>query len=203
VGRVEGISLPFEGPIENYVADFQSRLKNQTNDVGIACQFTNVGNFQFSAECPYRIEVDITKPETRVRVPVVITGRNFSNVFPSSFAARDDRISVLVNGTEINIENLTGQFLSVDTISIYYKGKIESVSSKLELPPRSSKDIALSGYSQTLARAVVKNLTREVAKSESVKFGVALKYRVIDTNIEKTLFREKTYPLADIVESKL
>lgn len=123
-------------------------------------------------------------------IPVVYTVKKQKafkvDYFPS---LEDDKIKLSSNGYNINATNKTNSFLHIKTLSIYVGDDIETRKHlSVEVPPRAVVSVARNNdFSMTQKRLVLNSVTkRDVQRKMNI--GAALKYVVVDTNKEKTLF---------------
>jgi hypothetical protein len=123
-------------------------------------------------------------------IPVTYTVENKKTFKVDYFPAIEDQvISLYSDGYQIKATNKTDYFLDVKTLSMYVGNDIETQNNlKIEIPPRAVITVAkLKSFYRTQDRLVLKNVTkRDVQKELSV--GSAIKYVVVDTDNEKTLF---------------
>ncbi|QUM77203.1 hypothetical protein HWV00_13710 [Moritella sp. 24] len=123
-------------------------------------------------------------------IPVTYTVENKREFKVNYFPAIEDKvISLYSDGYQIIATNKTDSFLDIKTLSMYVGNKIETQSNlKIEIPPRARITVAqLHSFNRTQDRLVLKNvIKRDVQKNISV--GSAIKYVIVDTDSEKTLF---------------
>ena len=105
-------------------------------------------------------------------------------------AVSDSSVKIYFKNDQYYAENKTNSYVMLDSISIYFKHNIETIEGlKKQLPPFSDSEI-ISGrrFNKTKNLRVFKNTTKVELKIP-VKAGIAVKYRVIDTNKERTLHK--------------
>ncbi len=135
---------------------------------------------------------------------VTILSKKFSNIYPK-YTNEDKSLRIDFDGTEVWLVNKTNNYLQVKSISVYYNGKISDLKlgeSALELPPQSTKKEPI--LIDTLASDEVKaqalyQITKDSVMNRNILFGFAIKYMVVEQNIDKTLFNQKKYNLYDVI----
>lgn len=105
---------------------------------------------------------------------------------------QDHKISLYSDGQNIKASNKTDSFLNIKTLSMYVGDNIETLQDlNIEIPPRA---VVIVANMQDFHLLELKNVTKlDVQKKLAV--GVAIKYVVIDTHKEKTLFKLNNIPL--------
>ncbi|MDX1303437.1 hypothetical protein [Photobacterium sp.] len=110
------------------------------------------------------------------------------------FPALKDRNISLVSkdNSEIVVVNNTNSFVKVDALSFYVGEDIETKNNlSINIPPQAKKHIGLmSDYRLTTKRLTMNNVVASDLK-RSIKIGAAMKYVVVDTDKEKTLYDVK------------
>ncbi len=102
------------------------------------------------------------------------------------------------------IKNKTTSYVKVSSVTLYYQNEVLNVSNlNLELPPKSLKeDVYISGIGfDSLSDKVrkFKKVNKNNVNFFAFSFGLAVKYNIVATNIEKTLYKANTYSLATIL----
>lgn len=106
---------------------------------------------------------------------------------------KDKNISLVSNDLYgIEAVNNTNSFIKVDALSFYVGDDIETNNNlSIEIPPQAKKRISsMYDFKKTSDRLTMKNVVASDLQ-RSIKIGAALKYRVIDTDKEKTLYDVK------------
>jgi hypothetical protein len=103
------------------------------------------------------------------------------------------------NSGQIEIINNTNSFITLSSLSFYFGKNIETLSNLgLELPPGAvSQKLNMNEFKtysndRTLYSIVKKDLNKKIA------IGVATKYKIIDTNVEKTIYIKNNYKYSDL-----
>ncbi|PMG64884.1 hypothetical protein [Vibrio lentus] len=94
-----------------------------------------------------------------------------------------------VNG-KLTINNKTGKYLRIDSVSMYVGNDIETRTNlNIEVPPEAISTIAnLSMFTDSERRRKLHHVDKTSLKHQ-IKLGAAIKYRIADTNVEKTLYK--------------
>lgn len=114
---------------------------------------------------------------------------NVSNAHVSAVSDKSGRIT---------LTNLTNSFLTIDSLSLYIGQDIETLSNlNVQLPPKGvNQSLTLTKYSNfqmtNLANVTKSHLAR------SVNVGLAMKYKVVDSNLENTLYKTNSVKIQDL-----
>ena len=108
----------------------------------------------------------------------------------------------------MNILNKTHKYVTVNSITVYYNSEVKNVifDSVIELPPDTFKDIPMSNF---LSNANIKkvasflNVDKKAALSTYLNFGLGIKYRVVDQNMDKSLYKTNKYNLYNVLKVNL
>lgn len=162
--------------------------------IGFQCRDT--GTFRVDYQCPPDIQVGTGGAETIVPLRI-LAKREVQIGFPIVIGA-DKAIAVKVGPAGVELTNKTSQFIRVDTLSLYWGGKVSTLSDiKLELAPHTSTEAPLSlsrfNYRFLLDHQPMKisEVIAKDLKQMSIKAGVAVKYVLVDTSVAKTFFTER------------
>jgi len=207
-------SLPF---IDRYLANFGRNADSliaemlgayavQTEklrkDWALPKQFT----FSCSYNDSYHVTIDCPSPKTyndqpiRVIVPVTVHSKKEYQLFFPRMSKTDENVKVTVSEEGVVAENLTNAFLTVDVISLYWNGRISTKPDvKIELPPHgvmrspyALREFDLK-YLEGAQPFVLRDVTRKKLADTHASAGFAMKYRIIDQNITKTVYIEKPF----------
>jgi len=148
-----------------------------------------------------------THPE--IDIPITINTCDVINPYPSNFIAKDKNILIKVmslnkNGIRLLAENKTISYIKILSATLYYRDKVLDISNlDIELPPKSlKKDVYIPAIGfDSLAGKVneFKKINKNKLKFLTLSFGLAIKYNIVATNIEKTLYKTNMYSLASIL----
>ncbi|WP_282066165.1 hypothetical protein [Vibrio rotiferianus] len=102
----------------------------------------------------------------------------------------DKTVVVKAENGKLTISNKTGKYLKVDSVSMYVGNDIETRTNlNVEVPPEAVSTIAdLGRFPDSERRRTLYNVDQTSLK-HSIKLGAAVKYRIADTNVEKTLYK--------------
>ncbi len=165
----------------------------------VKCQNGMLNGFNYQFDCKDRIDAGMFTDSYLAKVKIY--SKKFTKCIPDYYFS-DKNISGNINRHQFNIENNTEFFVTVESLSIYYRDTIfTSKDVFLELPPNSQKNnLYLSFFEELLNFAQFSNLIKDDAENTFVNFGVAIKYKIINENIEKTLFQNKKFRLIDLLQ---
>ena len=102
----------------------------------------------------------------------------------------DKTVVVKAENGKLTITNKTGKYLKIDSVSMYVNNDIETRTNlNVEVPPEAVSTIAyLVRFPDSERRRTLYNVDQTSLK-HSMKLGAAVKYRIADTNVEKTLYK--------------
>lgn len=115
------------------------------------------------------------------------------------FNASNAHISAVSDKSgRITLTNLTNSFLTVDSLSLYVGQDIQTLSNlNVQLPPRGvNRSLSLTKYSNFKTTNLVN--VKKADLEHSVNLGLAMKYKVVDTNLENTLYKTGNVKLLDL-----
>jgi len=170
------------------------------SSVNVSCKNWMVKDVQYRLRCP----VKISSASSEVDIDVIVDSLDYDFVLPSDMKAEDETFLIKLDGFSFYLENKTKSYVTVDSISFYHNGEVSS-SIKLghEMAPysHSPKNRKFGIFSLGASERTMRfeKVTKKRSLSTYVNYGVALKYRVIDTDKEKTLLTNKKYQLATIL----
>ena len=96
--------------------------------------------------------------------------------------------------------------MTIDSISAYYNSKINTISWGWHLPPDSYKEIPASDLlhdSEFRKLATFTEINKSKAAEINISFGLALKYKIGDNNIENSLYKLNKYNLSKLLKASL
>ena len=148
-------------------------------------------------------------PPQKINIPIIVDSCDLSNPYPSNFLVKDENLLVKVMSLDwerikLLIENKTTSYVKILSITLYYHDKVLNVSNlNIEVPPQSLKeDVYIPTIGFDLFPEKVKEfkkITKDNLNSHIFTFGLAVKYNIVATNVEKTLYKVNTYNLATIL----
>ena len=169
--------------------------EKEVSEFHVTCKHSSEKSFNFTIQCPTLISKSIT--ETGIKkysVKVVIHSRNFERIIPTEFKGEDQYLSASITSGSVIVKNLSNNFINLNSFSVYYKDKVATLSSlKADLPPLSEYRISLRKFLNQLPNISRKKYSSKMAAKEKIDFGFATKYKIIDLNKEKTLFKKDVF----------
>jgi len=145
----------------------------------------------------------------QLNIPVIINSCDLINPYPSNFVVKDKNLSIKVlsldrTGMKLLIKNMTTSYVKISSVTLYYNNKVLNVDNlNIELPPQSLKEnVYIPGigfYFLPFQVKEFKRISKDNLNFHVFTFGLAVKYNIVVTNIEKTLYKVNTYNLATIL----
>ncbi len=196
VFSIDGQNDPYSSLENNINKHVDTQKKYFTYNV--YCKSGSHNGFNYTMSCEKNIGIEDAYEKHVANV--TIHNKDISHVIPT-YTFSDEQISARFESNQLNIENKTNSFLSIDSISIYLNKEIFTDKNlDIELPPNSIDDnVVLSSIIKAMKKIDYSGMNKTMAKSKKIDFGIAVKYRVVDTNKEKTLYKKKSFTLLDVV----
>lgn len=177
-----------------------SELSKKTSNLLVSCRNNALREVKYTLKCPQTV----LSSENSFNIQAVVHSIDYKKVIPTEFTAEDNTLELNMKSGSINVINKTDSFVSIDSLSFYHNGKIAS-QYKLgsELPPESEKDIIrINSLPVDWEHISFTDVTKGSANSKKIEYGFAVKYKIVDTNREKTLLKKSTYKLLDLIASR-
>jgi hypothetical protein len=191
--KLPGWEAQYEGELAKLSAELQ--LPHQEN--------YTVDNFAIEVKAPFTVSVG---PETgSVVAAYTIKSLDCSNVFPQ-YSNGDGNVEVRLNGETLRISNKTQKYVTISALTAYYNSEVSNYSADLELPPETFKDVAAStvlGGNGIKREASYNDVDKAKAANTDFTFGLAVKYRIVDTNLEKSFYKTYKYNLGKVLKASL
>lgn len=108
---------------------------------------------------------------------------------------------ITLDKESLRIINKTSSFLIVDSISLYVDNEVRNIENlKMEIPPESyiKQPFPLSRFSGFSSLINLKNVDENMLQA-TVTYGLAVKYRHIDTDRPNTLYKKTTEKISNIL----
>ncbi len=146
---------------------------------------TNYKRYQFSYVDKNKKSWDIEHLPKKYTLKINKVSFNF---MPKEINTADYNIAVSIDtsssGNNVTIHNGLKKFITINTISVYYNGQIESQEIHLKIPP--------FGIFKTSFNVNNSNKYIDLkSKNQKVEVGTAIEYTIIDTGAKKSLFETK------------
>lgn len=146
---------------------------------------TNYKRYQFSYVDKNKKSWDIEHLPKKYTLKINKVSFNF---MPKEINTADYNIAVSIDtsssGNNVTIHNGLKKFITINTISVYYNGQIESQEIHLKIPPL--------GIFKTSFHVNNSNKYIDLkSKNQKVEVGTAIEYTIIDTGAKKSLFETK------------
>ncbi|WP_333653865.1 hypothetical protein [Dissulfurispira sp.] len=208
----QAIEIAFNPSVESYktvfnelLKSYEDRLKSITSNYQM--HFRNSQKIgDYTVEIVATSNIPYKKDETQ-NIPVIFTirSKDFKNIYPK-YINEDNALRIEFDGKKINFVNKTDNFIQVKSISVYYNAEISNFNlgdKAIELPPQAStKDpllIDIYTTAEIKKMANYANAIKGIAVTQNLSFGFAIKYRLIEQNIDKTLYKQNKYNLYDVL----
>ena len=176
-----------------------------SSSILVNCSSHETNGFTVEMVCPDYFKVINGKVVGEITVNIL--NRNFNRVFVKNYNTGDDNLRLIFDDELIGLSNNTDKFLSIDSIAVYYLDNVaKNKNLDIELSPRSQlmpdDKLKLRTFLIKWNSLTYNNMTKSKAKETDFKFGFAIKYRIIDSGVEKTIFSTDTFKLIDLIASK-
>lgn len=195
------IDLTSNNPLGSARADIEAKkaelLQNRTYRVNCPANFSQ-GEFRGKISCSEVTEVNGSlTPQILVELDSIDAGLRFP-----SFEGNDKNISVQVADGAMVIGNLTKQYVELQSIAVYGGNDIQENPINRSLAPmvENREPMRLRALSnERIIQLFTLNGMRKKDLERKVKFAIAVKYRIGDSENFRTYYGERNVLLADLV----
>lgn len=184
----------------------QSELRRQTDAYVIDCSARSHAGYQFRLHCP---ETLARNAEGVILLPVEIEilSRDFERLFPE-FAADNGEITAAVSGDKLMLGNRTGDYVDVQSVSLYYNSHINTTpdrGTRFDLAPFQTTGIPVAGLvsPEIEIESGHTNMTPDKASRSSFSFGLAVRYSLRDRDAIETLYGASDFNVQCAIESRI
>ena len=156
-----------------------------------------MANINYEIQCPATVSTAAKK----VDIGLTINSLKFKKILPRKIIEKDNNIEVMLRDGIFNFTNKSSSYIEVNSVSFYYNGKIASLyNMSKELPPASEQNLTyLNRFPLEKNALDFLNVTKKMALKKNLNFGIAIKYRILDTNKEITLYQNNKYSLLELI----
>lgn len=169
-------------------------------------------SFMSTIKAPSEIKYKLGK-KIKIPVTIIVESATLTNMIPKQFTLHDSNMNVNFESNSnatlsVIAENKTKSFITVKSLTSYYKNGVYNISNiDREIAPESTTLSGNSNYSllsnEMINSSNFKGITKTKAKAIKVNYGYAIKYRLNNTNINKSMYDTKKYSLYDIFKQYL
>lgn len=173
-------------------------LRKATATLVVTCGNRNLAYYlSYKVSC----EEEVDSSRTDFDVKVVIKSISYKDVMPDYIFEEDENVSLVFKKDRFYLTNKSDSYITVDSLSFYHNGSIATSSDRdFEFAPQSEAELMpIAKLPLDKSSIEFANITRTSASQLKIKYGVAIKYRVVNTNKEITLYRTRAYPLLDLI----
>ena len=173
-------------------------LRKATATLVVTCENRNLAYYlSYKVSC----EEEVDSSRTDFDVKVVIKSISYKDVMPDYIFEEDENVSLVFKKDRFYLTNKSDSYITVDSLSFYHNGSIATSSDRdFEFAPQSEAELMpIAKLPLDKSSIEFANITRTSASKLKIKYGVAVKYRVTNTNKEITLYRTRAYPLLDLI----
>lgn len=180
--------------------EYLSCLRNEYAQASPKCPESEAKDWiTFTMNCPKSFA--ITGERIQGSANVTINSIAKMRVLPRNFEFQDNALKVKFNGSTIGFSNLTAKFIQIDNVAFYYSSKVAIQTQNIQMAPLSSllpeNELYINRFPIDWSLLSFNNVTRSTAQIP-ITFGFAIKYRIVDTNQEKTLMKTSNIKLGDL-----
>ena len=151
----------------------------------------------------------------RIKIPVtiVVNSATLTHMIPKIFILSDSNMDVTFEANSdatisVIAENKTTSFVTAKSLTSYYNRDVYSLSNiDREISPETTTLSENSNYSllsdKMIKASDFEGITKAKAKSIKMNYGYAVKYRINNTNLNKSMYSTKKHSLYSIVQEYL
>lgn len=184
----------------------RAELESRTDAYVIDCSETSYAGYHFRLHCPDKLQ---RNPDGVILLPVEIEilSRDFELLFPE-FSTDDGKIAAAVSDGRLVLGNRTGDFVDVQSVSVYYNSHINTTSNvdtRLDLAPYQTAGVPVEEFTspEIEVESRYTNMTPDKASRSTFSFGLAVKYSLRDRDTIDTLYGASDFNVQCAIESRL
>lgn len=182
-----------------------SQWDKMGNSIAVSCKTVvrdDLLNLHLS--CPESVQVNSPVPHVPIKADIRI---NVKDATPAKFTYGNGEGIISKQGRDLFFTNVLNDFITVESISYYYANKTATISNlNISVPPKSGAVLTSLGRLNINTRDNrFEDITVEQAKDITLKYGIAVQYRVASngTTSSRKLLGTEEKSLIDIVKTKL
>lgn len=197
--------------------EYSKLLKQQFSVYKIAgsdtLMFKHNDYISFNATLKGPSEIPNTGKKVTINIPIEIKSAQLKNMIPNVYTLSDSNFAMQLKpnpNLTINssMMNKTKSFVTVKSITGYYQGDVLNVTNlDKELSPEAGTVQSGETYhlfsNKMQMNTNFEDITEAKANNIKIDYGYAVKYRMNDTNIEKSIYNTKKFSLYDIYKQYL
>ena len=190
----------------NSINVYENQLKDSIQNTKIShTSYLNIDGYNIGIDVQDNVQYS-QSTNTKLPVKITIDSRNYTHVFPP-YKHEDNNLKLYFNGETIEFVNKTKNYLEIKSITIYYNNNItnHSYDKSIELPPNTYKNgFNINNYvnNEIINDSNYESVTANSAKKSNFNFGFAVKYRIVEQNVDKTLYNTNAYNLYKVLVAK-
>jgi len=157
---------------------------------------SRLGDYNVSIMMPSK-NISLPRAEDKiVKFMVKILSKDLHGIGPKHYANSDKSLKIASDNGTLTLTNNTSSFITINSISVYRDKDITTSSSHdIELPPNSEKRLSGFGYKgKDFLEVTKRKLSRK-----SMKYGFAIKYTVVNSNVKRTLYKVDRYKVLSLI----
>ena len=171
--------------------------------------FKHNENISFNSviKAPSEIKYKFNKA-IKIPITIVVTSAKLKNMIPKDFTLNDSNMDISfesnANATiSVIARNKTNSFVTAKSLTSYLNKDVYNIAQiNREISPQSSTLSSNSNYTllsnDMIDSSNFEDITKGKAKSTTTTYGYAVKYRINNTNVDKSIYSTKKYSLYDI-----
>lgn len=192
--------LPEDGKL-----GYQLNIKKKIDEYNMLVNFGTVDEFISTGELG-ATQKYIFSGELTHKPVVTIDSINFPKISLPDYINSDKNIKINFSQNYISITNKSTKFIQLSSIWIYYDNEIKKIIlNEFDLPPESTKEARyrIDEIVETIEKKLTyNNMTKDIVMKTKVNFGFAVKYKMVNSNIENTLYSTNQIPLKNMLSNR-
>lgn len=183
--------------VKNRNLTISRNLREAVSTLSVTCTNRALPSVDYKMTCPKKVD----SSKSTFGVDVVVNSISFNKVLPKYIKEEDKNITLIFKDGFFYLSNKTKSYITVDSISFYYSGKISTISkiSNEFAPLSEGKLVSIDRFSLSENVISFKNVKKRYAHKKNIEYGVAIKYRISGANKERTLFKTRKYRLSNLI----
>lgn len=206
IDRLGSVMTSLQQEHEQQLAGLRTELERQTDAYVVDCSTTSHEGYHFRLHCPETLERN-ADGIILLPVEIEILSRDFEHLFPE-FAADNGEISATVSEGRLMLGNRTGDYIDVQSVSVYYNSHIHTTTDRATRFDLAPYQTAATPVGELVSPEIdiasrYTNMTPDKASRSTFSFGLAVQYSLRDRDTIETLYGASDFNVQCAIESSI
>lgn len=164
-----------------------------------------LSNYKYELDMPGSLDIQKGRLPSGEALKLLVLSKSYEDLLPRQYINSNADMSVVLSGPFLVVTNNTKKYITVDAVSLYHQGQVltrggENFQNFSELAPGTSTSINLNSFNLSSLDSDYYDMTQAKAGNKKVNFGFAVKYRITETDSPRTLYKENSYSLLNLLK---